>query len=68
MRGSSTVSDTCLDHQVGQQVGDDTSGWWHVVLEAHSGEQINEETIAMPPEFCISLDRNPAESQKSNAT
>lgn len=68
LRRSSTVSATCLNHQVKQQVGDDISGWWHVILEAYSGEQINEETIATLPEFCIFLDRNPAESQKSNAT
>lgn len=68
LRRSSTVSGTCFNHQVGQQVGDDISGWWHVVLEAHSREQINEESTATPPEFCIFLDRNPAESQKSNAT
>lgn len=62
LRRSSTVSGTCFNAQVGQQVFDDTSGWWRVVLEAHSGEQVNEETFATLSEFCIFLDGDPAES------
>jgi len=52
---NSTVSGTCLNLQVGQQMCDDTTGWGLVVLEAHSREQINEETIATSSEISIFL-------------
>lgn len=61
-RRISTVRGTCFNAKVGQQVFDDTSGWWRVVLEAHSGEQVNEETVTTLSEFCIFLHRDPVES------
>lgn len=59
-------SGTCLSHQVGKKVGDDTSIWRCIVLEAHSREQINKETVATLPESCIFLDRCSGEIQNVN--
>lgn len=52
-----------LHHEEGQQMEND--GWTRgrVVLEAHSGHQVNEESIALLPELSVLLDVNPTQNE-----
>lgn len=48
---------------------DDIGTGWRVVLEAHAGHQVNEESVAPLPEPGVLVDQNPAEAtlkQKSD--
>lgn len=39
---------------------DDIRTGWRVVLETHSGHQLNEESVATLPELGVLVDKNPA--------
>lgn len=48
---------------------DDIRTGWRVVLETHTGHQVNEEGVAPLPELGVLVDKDPAQAvlkQKSN--
>lgn len=53
-----------LHHKKGQQMENDIWTWGRVVLEAHAGHQVNEESIALLPEPSMLVYKNSTQNKK----
>lgn len=53
-----------LHHEKGQQMENDIWRGGRVVLEAHSGHQVNEESVALLPELSMLVDQYPTQNKR----
>lgn len=56
-----------LHHEKGQQMENDIRTRGGVVLEAHTGHQVNEESIALLPEPSMLVDKNPTQNKRAKS-